>query len=117
MVQMWVSMLYTQQSGSDFGDMAQGTEYLTLVIDRTIGAFGQLTGVVQDVSKLAAGAERVSRLVTVLQGIGDEKQDGGGRVRAADGLSLDAVDLNTPAGVLLAGDLKFSVPAGKSLMV
>eukprot|EP00811_Abedinium_folium_P027471 NODE_4169_length_1927_cov_4.325000.p1 GENE.NODE_4169_length_1927_cov_4.325000~~NODE_4169_length_1927_cov_4.325000.p1 ORF type:complete len:570 (+),score=185.67 NODE_4169_length_1927_cov_4.325000:25-1710(+) len=96
-----------------------GQMYTVESMRRVVDSFAKLSNVYEDVSKLHGTAERVCSLLLTLEDCGDAGGKGGKNLSvSADGsVAVEDLDLVTPRGVCLASGLKFTLPAGKSLMV
>ncbi|CAE8635527.1 unnamed protein product [Polarella glacialis] len=119
--QAWLQLSFARArvGQASAGALAQGATYVDGLLENTITAFGQLAGVFEDVSKLAAAASRLSGLLEVLEELGGEDIQGQGSNSGSKDLSIsfEGVDLVTPTGVCLAKEINFELPAGQSMMI
>lgn len=102
---------------ADSGATASSGFYISAAARRAFSAFGKLSNIYSDVSKLLGSAARVVELLDVMDEL--EKADAAESttVSGGDAIEMTGVDIVTPGGLCLAKDLTLSVVPGKSLMV
>jgi ABC-type uncharacterized transport system fused permease/ATPase subunit len=106
--------------------------YISVATKKAFQAFGKLSGIYSDVSRLLGSCSRVVELLDVmdeLEALEDLHQarscvhnhDNGAIKKHDEGdddaIEMEGVDIVTPTGVCLAKDLSVAVTAGHSLMV
>lgn len=101
------------------GALASNGFYISAAARKAFSAFGKLSNIYGDVTKLFGSAARVVELLDVMDALEKADAAGVGAPSTCDenAIEMAGVDIVTPANVCLAKDLTLRVPAGESLMV
>jgi ABC-type uncharacterized transport system fused permease/ATPase subunit len=115
----YMQLQHASRTGSTEG-LTTDSFYIKSVADRTLAAFGKLSGLYESISKLLASSTRVCEMLDVMQELERENQ---AEVKvelgaiSEDLIQMQSVDLVTPNGQCLAADISLTVPSGEGLLV
>eukprot|EP00041_Stephanoeca_diplocostata_P005046 m.55299 g.55299 ORF g.55299 m.55299 type:complete len:1330 (+) comp15539_c0_seq7:165-4154(+) len=97
--------------------------YLNSSVNRAFRAFGKLSNIYTDISRLLGSTSRICELLDVMDEV-DRNTSGppaasrdASEPQAVECIDVDDVDIVTPNGVCLAKDVSLQVAPGNSLMV